>query len=104
MKKGYNVVIVGSGAGGGVVAELLSRYVNQGLSVLLLEGGPYWPKHRFTQRELDMSRIFLRKGAVFTSDMQMSIAAASAVGGSTAVYTGVSFRPPESVIEEWRSR
>ncbi|MBI3396331.1 MAG: GMC family oxidoreductase N-terminal domain-containing protein, partial [Spirochaetia bacterium] len=103
MKSHYNVVIVGSGAGGGTAAEILSRYTQKGLSVLLVEGGPYWPKEAFTQRELEMSGIYFRRGAIFSKDMQISVAAASAVGGSTSVYTGVSFRPPASVLERWRT-
>ena len=34
--------------------------------------------------------------------MEIGVAAANTVGGSSAVYTGVSFRPPESVLNRWR--
>ncbi|MGB1222410.1 MAG: FAD-dependent oxidoreductase, partial [Alcanivoracaceae bacterium] len=41
-----DVVVVGSGAGGAVTAYELAR---QGLSVLVLEAGPYVPSSEFTE-------------------------------------------------------
>ncbi len=43
-----DVAIVGSGAGGGITAELLSR---AGLSVLVIEEGPLRSSSQFKQRE-----------------------------------------------------
>lgn len=99
----YDVVIIGSGAGGGTVLEYLSRFIESGLKVLLLERGPYWPKESFTQRELEMSKIYFNRGAVLSADRSIGLSAACAIGGSTAVYTGVSFRPPADVLATWRN-
>ncbi|MBW7857956.1 MAG: GMC family oxidoreductase [Leptonema sp. (in: Bacteria)] len=99
----YDVVIIGSGAGGGTVAEYLSRVSNHNLKILILERGPYWPKENFTQREIEMSKIYFNRGAVLTADRSLALSAARTVGGSTAVYTGVSFRPPSHVLADWRS-
>lgn len=99
----YDVVIIGSGAGGGTVLEYLSRFVDRGLKVLLLERGPYWPKESFTQREIEMSKIYFNRGAVLSADRSIGLTAARAIGGSTAVYTGVSFRPPADVLATWRN-
>ena len=102
MNHSYDVVIIGSGAGGGTVAEYLSRFADQGLKILLLERGPYWPKENFTQREIEMSKIFYNRGAVLSKDRSIALSTAKTVGGSTAVYTGVSFRPPADVLASWR--
>ena len=64
----YGVVIIGSGAGGGTVLEYLSRFIDRGLKVLLLERGPYWPKESFMQREIEMSKIYFNRGAVLSAD------------------------------------
>ena len=103
MQTQYDVIIIGSGVGGGTVANELRSYVKKGLKVLILEGGPFRKKKHFHQSERDMSSIFFNKGAFFSKNMHIGLAAAKTVGGSSAVYTGVSFRPPHSVIEKWRS-
>ena len=103
MKEKYNIVIIGTGAGGGTIAEYISRFAQEkNLSILLIEEGPYWKKEKFTQKEKEMSRLYYNRGAVFSKEMNIAVAAARAVGGSTVVYTGVSFRPPGDVIEKWR--
>ena len=103
LKSHYDVVIIGSGAGGGTVADVVSREA-PGADVLVLEGGPLWPHERFNERERDMARLYFSRGAVFSEEMNVGVAAASAVGGSTVVYTGVSFRPPDAVVATWRER
>ncbi len=102
LKDCYDVVVIGSGAGGGTAAEIFSRYVEKGLSVLVLEGGPFWKKENFNQKERDMSRIYFNRGAIFSKRLNIAVAAGRVVGGSTAVYTGVSFRPPEEVWQKWK--
>jgi choline dehydrogenase-like flavoprotein len=47
--------------------------------------------------------MYFNYGAVFSSNMHIGVSAAKTVGGSSSVYTGVSFRPPKSVIEKWRA-
>lgn len=99
----YDVVIIGSGAGGGTAADVITRAAPGG-DVLLLEGGPLWTHERFNERERDMARLYFSRGAKFSKQMTIGVAAGHAVGGSTLVYTGVSFRPPEEVIATWRER
>ena len=41
IEREYDVVIVGSGAGGGTVAQELAPLVKDGVRVLLLEQGPH---------------------------------------------------------------
>ncbi len=98
----YDIVIVGSGAAGGVLAERLSSLCARGARILLLEAGPYYHREFFNQREEDMATLFWERGAFYTRDGAISIAMGRCVGGGTTVYTGVSFRTPEEVLEEWR--
>ena len=99
----YDVVVIGSGAGGGTVVDRLSERLGSDARILLLEGGPLWTHDRFTERERDMGRLYFNRGAIFSRQMNIGVAAANAVGGSTLVYTGVSFRPPASVLDRWRT-
>ena len=100
LDKKYDIIIVGSGAGGGVVADMLSQ---KGLKCLIIESGSYRKAEHFNQQEKDMSAIYYNRGAVFSKNMHVALAAANAVGGSTSVYTGVSFRPPQDVLDKWKT-
>ncbi len=103
MRKEYDIVIIGSGVGGGTAAEYFSHYIRRGLSVLLLESGPYRKRNHFNQLERDMTSIYYNRGGVFSKNLHIGLAAANTVGGGSAVYTGVSFRPPASVLQKWRN-
>lgn len=97
-----DVVIVGSGAGGGTVAAALAPLARRGLSILVLEQGPRLADHEFTGRELEMANALYREGGgVLTAEGTMTLAFAEAYGGSTVVYTGTSLPPPERVIRAW---
>jgi choline dehydrogenase-like flavoprotein len=98
----YDVVIVGSGAGGGAVAQRLAPIVQAGGRVLVLEKGPRFLDQDFTGVELEMApEVFAQGGGVLTSDGTMSLALGEGYGGSTVVYTGTSLTAPERVIREW---
>lgn len=103
MKKvAVDVAIVGSGAGGGTVAQALLPLVQGGKRVLVLEKGPRFRDAEFNGRELEMAdALYLDGGGFLTSDASMTLAAGEAYGGSTVVYTGTSLLPPERVIRAW---
>lgn len=101
-EKNYDVVIIGSGAGGGTVAQALAPLVRDGLRVLVLEQGPRLDDHEFTGRELDMADALYEDGGGFlTADGTMTLAFGRVYGGSTVVYTGTSLIAPERVIRGW---
>jgi choline dehydrogenase-like flavoprotein len=101
-ERDYDIVIVGSGAGGGTVAQELAPLVRDGVSVLVLEQGPRFADAEFTGRELEMAQSLYQDGGAFlTSDGTMTLAFAAAYGGSTIVYTGTSLTAPERVIARW---
>jgi choline dehydrogenase-like flavoprotein len=97
-----DVVIVGSGAGGGTVAEELVPLVAAGKRVLVLERGPRFRDEEFNGRELEMADgLYVDSGGFLTADGAMTLAVGKAYGGSTVVYTGTSLHAPARVIEGW---
>ena len=99
----YDIVIVGSGAGGGTVAQEISVLARNGLRVLVVEQGARLRDDEFTGRELEMANALYEDGGGFlTADGTMTLAFGRAYGGSTVVYTGTSLIAPERVIQRWR--
>jgi choline dehydrogenase-like flavoprotein len=98
----YDVVIIGSGAGGGTVAQAMIPLVREGRRVLVLEQGPRLRDDEFTGRELDMAEsLYEDAGGFLTADGTMTLAFGRVYGGSTVVYTGTSLIAPERVIRHW---
>ncbi|HVH64646.1 MAG TPA: GMC family oxidoreductase [Candidatus Acidoferrum sp.] len=93
--------VIGSGAGGGVVAaELAAR----GKRVVILEQARLCTEPDFKGQEVDGSAsLFLDRGIGSTQDRSISLLAGSAVGGGTVVNWCTSLRLPPSIREEWRS-
>lgn len=101
-KQRYDVVIVGSGAGGGTVAAALAPLARARKRVLVLERGPRFRDADFTGRELEMAgELYADEGGFLTADGTMTLAFAHGYGGSTIVYTGTSLVAPERVIRAW---
>jgi choline dehydrogenase-like flavoprotein len=98
----YDVVVIGSGAGGGTVAQGLAPLVEQGKRVLVLEKGPRVDVDEMTGREMEMAdALYEDRGGFLTADGAMTLAFGRAYGGSTVVYTGTSLLPPRRVVEGW---
>lgn len=98
----FDIVIVGSGAGGGTVAKELAPLCARGLKVALLDWGGRFEKKDNTRREFEMAgKYYFDHGGFQTSSQDMTLAFCKAVGGSTNVYTGVTFKPPAHVLEKW---
>jgi choline dehydrogenase-like flavoprotein len=98
----YDVVIVGSGAGGGTVAQELAPLARDGRRILVLEQGPRLEDHEFTGEEVEMASVLYEDGGGFlTADGTMTLAFGRVYGGSTVVYTGTSLVAPERVIRRW---
>ncbi len=98
----YDVVIIGSGAGGGTVAAELGALARDGRRVLVLEQGARLADHEFTGRELEMAgSLYEDAGGFLTADGTMTLAFGRVYGGSTVVYTGTSLVAPERVIQSW---
>jgi len=94
-----DTVIVGSGAGGSVVASVLTK---KGASVIVVEKGPYLKPNEMTQQEMPMIRkLYERQGTLASEDGGMGIFAGSCIGGGTTVNWAGSFRTPNYVLHEW---
>jgi choline dehydrogenase-like flavoprotein len=101
-RRSYDIVIIGSGAGGGTVAQELSPLCRDGLRVAVLEKGTKLRDEEFTGREVEMAKALYEDGGGFlTAEQTMTLAFGSAYGGSTVVYTGTSLLPPERVLRRW---
>jgi choline dehydrogenase-like flavoprotein len=96
-----DVVIVGSGAGGGVVAAELAK---AGRSVVVLEAGPFVDEASMPTDELDaFGRLYLNHGLLSTWDGSVTMLGGAGVGGGTLVNWMTSIAAPESVRAEWRT-
>jgi choline dehydrogenase-like flavoprotein len=102
MRRSYDILIIGSGAGGGTVAQELSPLCKDGVRIAVLEKGPKLRDEEFTGRELEMAQALYGDGGGFlTAERTMTLAFGCAYGGSTAMYTGTSLLPPQRVIDRW---
>jgi long-chain-alcohol oxidase len=96
-----DVVVVGSGAGGGVVAGELAA---AGADVVVLEKGGYRAEADFHHREAESTaELYLYGLRMATADLGVRIIAGSTLGGGTVVNYTTSFRTPRHVLEEWAS-
>lgn len=94
-----DVVIVGTGAGGGTAAEILSQ---AGLSVVLIEEGPLRTSNDFKMNEAEAYRDLYQEGASrATKDASIIILQGRSVGGSTTINWTSSFRTPELTLKHW---
>jgi choline dehydrogenase-like flavoprotein len=95
-----DVVIVGSGAGGGVTADILS---DAGLHVVLVEEGPLRSSSDFRMREADAyPELYQESASRKTADKAINILQGRCVGGSTTVNWTSSFRTPPEVFDYWQ--
>jgi choline dehydrogenase-like flavoprotein len=94
-----DVCIVGSGAGGAILAYELAK---AGRDVLVLERGKYVEPRTFTDNEVEMiGRLYADGVMQQTEDFNFTVLQGSCVGGSTTVNNAVCFRPPEPVLRRW---
>ena len=97
-----DVAIVGSGAGGGITAELLAR---AGLQVAVIEEGPLRTSSDFRQLEAEAyPSLYQESAARKTRDKAITILQGRCVGGSTTVNWTSSFRTPTGTLAYWQSR
>ena len=95
-----DVVVVGTGAGGGISAEVLA---GAGLRVVMVEEGAYRTPEEIPLREpWSLSRLYRDGGAMPTRDGALTVVQGRTVGGSTVVNWTSSFRTPEQTLRHWQ--
>ena len=97
-----DVVVVGSGAGGGTIAAQL---VKEGHRVIILEKGDYYRAKDFASwSEAEaFEAMYERGGFCTTKDGNIVVLAGATVGGGTTVNWSASFITPDYVRREWAS-
>lgn len=108
LKDRYDVLIVGAGAAGGVLAQILSR---KGASVLVLEAGPWLdPGSDYCNDELEMRKLNWPWPIGWEGEDPVRPISGWGVGGTTQRYLGWSprfqvsdflVRSSDGVAEDW---
>jgi choline dehydrogenase-like flavoprotein len=97
-----DVCIVGSGAGAGITAELLSK---AGLDVVIVEEGALKSSTHFKMQEAEAyPQLYQESAARKTKDKAINILQGRTVGGSTTVNWTSSFRTPASTLNYWQAQ
>jgi choline dehydrogenase-like flavoprotein len=92
-------VVVGSGAGGSIMARALAE---RGREVLVVERGPYVRPSDFVEDEATQYARLYSDGALQLSrDFSFQVLQGMCVGGSTVVNNGVCFEIPDDVLARW---
>ena len=96
-----DVIIIGTGAGGGTSAEILA---NAGLRVLLVEEGSLKTSSDFKNDEAKAyAELYQEASARATADATIGILQGRTVGGTTTVNWTSSFRTPDPTLAHWAS-
>ncbi|WP_280312740.1 GMC family oxidoreductase N-terminal domain-containing protein [Nocardia abscessus] len=93
-----DVVVVGSGAGGGVAAAVLAE---AGLDVVVLERGNYYDDRDFGTGELGGLQQLYAPGPPASTEGQITLVAGTCLGGGTVVNWSTSLPTPQDVRAEW---
>jgi choline dehydrogenase-like flavoprotein len=98
-----DVIVIGSGAGGAVVARELAA---RGRDVVLVEEGGFFTGRDFTGRPRQMIDLLYRNrgltGALGRPTIPIPLG--RCVGGTTTINSGTCYRAPDYVLEEWAER
>ncbi|HTU31516.1 MAG TPA: GMC family oxidoreductase [Solirubrobacteraceae bacterium] len=101
MSEHYDVIVAGSGAGGGIIAAELAQ---AGRDVLLLEAGPHLSARHFTRWEAHANHTMWYPVAFAESEdggAPIPMFRARVIGGTTTVNTKVALRIISEDYDKW---
>lgn len=95
------VVVVGTGAGGGAFAAELAE---AGVSVIMVEEGGYFGTDDFTTDAADMIQKLYRNAgtSMAIGKPNINFMEGRCVGGSTVINAGISWRTPNKILKQWQ--
>ncbi len=99
----FDYVVVGSGAAGAVAAHVLAK---AGLSVALVEEGPWVKTREFGDRAYEMFERMARDAGtqMVAGRSYIPLLQGRCVGGSTVLNSAIAHRTPEDVLDDWARR
>lgn len=100
------VVVIGSGAGGGVVAHEL---VKAGIDTIVVEEGGWYPPEFYRElTPLESFKYLYRDYGMTTAvgknllkDPAVPFPLGKCIGGTTTINSGTCFRTPEMILDQW---
>lgn len=98
-----DAVVIGTGPGGLSAARELAR---GGMKVVMLEAGSFWPRGSFERRQSWALRNLVQDNGprIMMGNTPVPVVSGRGVGGGTLINSGICFRTPESVLDEWIER
>ena len=97
-----DVCIIGTGAGGGIAADVLS---STGLKVVMIEEGMLKSSTDFRMLEAEAyPTLYQESASRKTADKAINILQGRCVGGTTVVNWTSSFRTPDATLAYWGQR
>ena len=103
-----DVLVIGSGCGGSVVAKELSEV---GYDVILVDKGEYYkPSDQFKHEKDGAKALYENSCALYSEDLSLQVIAGSTFGGGSVVNwsffltRSASFQTPQNVRYEWEKR
>lgn len=96
----FDAIVIGSGAGGAVLAKELAE---GGMRVAIVEEGGHHRAHRDFASQA-VNRLYRDQGVTGTVGRPMvPVPLGKCFGGATTINSGTCFRTPETVLDRWRS-
>jgi choline dehydrogenase-like flavoprotein len=96
----YDVVIVGAGVAGSLIAQ---RATAKGKSVLLLDAGVYQPEHEVSSDEVRMTARLYKRSGLQTTNQALTILQAWCVGGGGLINNAICFQLPDARLKCWQN-
>ena len=94
-----DVVVVGSGTGGAVIAHELAA---AGKSVVILDAGRYIPSSQFTEdMAWSLENLYKDVGTQTNTIGDVVVLEGNCVGGSSVISASIAVRAPDYVLESW---